>query len=255
MMQPRIISLVPSLSDTICTLGGQQQIIGCTSFCVRPANLHRTAAIVGGTKDPDVEQMRQIGADLVLVNEEENRLEDVRQIESFSEVHHTFPRSPRDVPSMLKKLGAAVRLGQTADLTAEKIQRKIDEIDLLPKIEQSFAYLIWKNPLMVVSSDTYISKALQMRGFRNVYENSPIRYPVSNFEQLQSLRPDIVFLSTEPYSFRRRDAMVLRQACPKLKRICKIDGQLFSWYGSYTSQCLNNLGVWDLEDLSGCKNY
>jgi iron complex transport system substrate-binding protein len=254
-MRPRIISLVPSLSETICALGGQQQIVGCTSFCVRPANLHRTAALVGGTKDPNIEQIRKLGADLVLVNEEENRIEDVRQIELFSKVHNTFPRSPRDVPSMLKKLGAVVKLERAADITADKIQRQIDEIDLLPKIEQSFAYLIWKEPLMVVSSDTYISKVLEMRGLRNVYETSSIRYPVSNFENLQSLNPDIVFLSTEPYSFRRRDAIFLRKACPDLNRIYKIDGQLFSWYGTYTSQCLNDLRIWRTEELSGCKNY
>ncbi len=51
----RVISLVPSLTHALATAGLTAKIVGCTQFCVEPPGLHRSAVLVGGTKDPNLE--------------------------------------------------------------------------------------------------------------------------------------------------------------------------------------------------------
>ena len=63
----RVVSLVPSATETLLALGVDADR-GCTRFCDYPAS-----TIVGGTKNPDVDAIVALGPDLVVVNDEENR--------------------------------------------------------------------------------------------------------------------------------------------------------------------------------------
>ena len=65
-MTPRVVSLVPSVTETLLAWGIQP--VACTRFCEQPSLHH-----VGGTKDPDVAAIADLGPDLVVVDEEENR--------------------------------------------------------------------------------------------------------------------------------------------------------------------------------------
>ena len=92
------------------------------------------------------------------------------------------------------------------------------------------AYLIWKDPYMTVGSDTFIHDMLTRCGYTNVFADS-VRYPVVSVEELKSRQCDLIFLSSEPYPFREKDAMELQAALGN-SRIRLVDGEFFSWYGS-----------------------
>ena len=66
---PRLVSLVPSATETLLALGAD--VVACTRFCEQPAARH-----VGGTKNPDVAAIVALAPDVVVVDEEENRRED-----------------------------------------------------------------------------------------------------------------------------------------------------------------------------------
>ena len=65
----RVASLVPSATESLRALGVEP--IACTRFCEQP-----DLPTVGGTKDPDVDAIVELGPDLVVLDEEENRRED-----------------------------------------------------------------------------------------------------------------------------------------------------------------------------------
>ena len=69
----KIISLVPCLTELLCELGLKDSIVGCTNYCVRPLGLHKTAKLIGGTKDPDIDLIRSLEPTHLVVNREENR--------------------------------------------------------------------------------------------------------------------------------------------------------------------------------------
>lgn len=70
---PGIISLVPSLTELLLDFGLKDQLLGRTRFCVEPENLVSEIPIIGGTKNPNIEHIEQLGPDLIIANKEENR--------------------------------------------------------------------------------------------------------------------------------------------------------------------------------------
>ncbi|MEC7231836.1 MAG: helical backbone metal receptor, partial [Planctomycetota bacterium] len=88
----RYVSLVPSLTETLFELGVGEAVVGATKFCVHPRPAVDAVPRVGGTKDPRVDRILALSPTLVLVNQEENRLEDVERLRAAGlEVHVTFP--------------------------------------------------------------------------------------------------------------------------------------------------------------------
>ena len=80
----RIVSLVPSITETIVHLGLADRLVGRTRYCVEPAGLVAAIEAVGGTKNPDCERIIQLAPDLVVVNKEENRREDFEALRRAS---------------------------------------------------------------------------------------------------------------------------------------------------------------------------
>ena len=68
----RIISLVPSLTETLYDLGLEDKIVGITKFCVHPFHLKSTKKIIGGTKKVHYEKIRLLKPDFIIANKEEN---------------------------------------------------------------------------------------------------------------------------------------------------------------------------------------
>jgi iron complex transport system substrate-binding protein len=240
----RIISLVPSLSDTIAHLGKRANIVGCTQFCVRPPDLHRTATIVGGTKDPNISLISDLVPDVIFVNTEENRAVDINACRKIAKTVETFPKSPLDVPEMILDIGRSIGAEGESQKLAHEVSDFIDRLNGQTLGERGrFIYLIWKNPYMVAGADTYISKMLSIAGFENVITSSE-RYPSMGLDEIRSLQPEVIFLSSEPYPFRKRDLPDFLDGWSVAPKIYKIDGQLLSWYGALTAPALQHFIEW-----------
>ena len=83
---------------------------------------------------------------------------------------------------------------------------------------------------MVAAGNTFINHLLEVFGVRNVFKNQT-RYPEINPETLAEIKPDFIFLSSEPYRFTEKHYEEFRSFSPSSKVIV-IDGEMFSWYGS-----------------------
>lgn len=225
----RIVSLVPSLTNTLHSLGLEDEVVGITRFCVHPDSWYRTKTRIGGTKDVHIDQVLQLQPDLVLANKEENVKE---QIDTLN---LQVPVWTSDISNMADTVHMIHSLGQLTGKTAEAAQ-------LVSGIETAFAslptpvrryrslYLIWRNPYMAAGGDTFIHQMLQAGGFDNVLANRD-RYPSLSNEEIQELKPELLFLSSEPYPFKAAHADELQQLLPQT-RILLVNGESFSWYGA-----------------------
>lgn len=236
-MNRRIISLVPSLSETLCDVGLRDQLVGCTNFCVEPRDLHRTATRVGGTKDFDVSLIRSLSPTHILCNQEENPREPILELAREIPTLVTFPKGPEDVPGMLRDIGRFL------ECETEKEAGAIESLLKAPKrhLSRRFLYLIWQNPYMIAGPDCYISRTLESLGWVNAYEGGE-RYPALDIEAMAACHADIILMSSEPYPFRRRDAERLKAQWPLAPRLARIDGQMLSWFGTRTRVALEQLG-------------
>jgi len=234
----RIVSLVPSLSETLCDLGWRDSLIGCTQFCVEPKDLHRSATRIGGTKTPDLDLIRSLCPTHILANQEENPREPVLELAKDIPTLVTFPRSPEDVPGMLRDIGRFLQASEKAEPWALAIEKALCKQRLGKS--RRFLYLIWQKPYMAAGPDTYISKTLEAIGWVNAF-SGPERYPTLDHDRMRACHPDIILLSSEPYPFRNRDAKRFLEEWPEAPELARIDGQLLSWFGTKTLKAIQLL--------------
>src|SRR3970040_754177 len=79
----RIVSLIPSITETLFALGAGPAVAGCTVYCTEPPEGVATKTRVGGQKNPKLNVIRELGADLVVANVEENVREHVETLRGW----------------------------------------------------------------------------------------------------------------------------------------------------------------------------
>jgi ABC-type Fe3+-hydroxamate transport system substrate-binding protein len=235
--QPRIVSLVPSITELVCELGLGGALVGRTGFCIHPRATVRHIPKVGGTKDVNLARIRELAPTHVIVNIDENAKPAVDELARF--VPHiivTHPLAPRDNLALYRLLGGIFGCAARARQLCGEFERVYAEVATacaaLPR--QTVLYLIWRKPWMTVARDTYISRTLAHAGWDTLPANAPVRYPELELDAEVLADCDHVLLSTEPYRFRERDVAAVRQLLPPDARcsVRLIDGEMTSWYGN-----------------------
>ena len=226
----RIVSLVPSQTELLFDLGLADQIVGLTKFCVHPAGAVKSKTKVGGTKKVDIELIRSLKPDLIIGNKEENeRL----QIETLM---REFPVWMSDITTLKESLDMIIAIGEMTgcpekgNAIAKRIENEFLSLSLLNRDQRlRVTYFIWKNPYMVAGADTFIDDLLSRAGWENAVKHS--RYPELSRDAIADAKPNLIFLSSEPYPFREKHIAEFSEICPAAK-VVVVDGEMFSWYGS-----------------------
>ena len=216
----RVVSLVPSLTEAIAT-SAPDLLVGATDWCTHPADLD--VARVRGTKNPDLAAIRALSPDLVVANKEENRELDVRRlrdagvtvwvtrIETVSEA----------LDSMTRLFAEALGLAEP-DWLVES--RRLWSAPAPPRA--SVAVPIWRDPWMVVGTETYTHDLLARAGLTNALADHDGRYPTVEVGDIEDAHPDVVLLPDEPYVFTADDGPEAFTVPTRL-----VSGRLLTWYG------------------------
>ncbi|MBU0638172.1 MAG: ABC transporter substrate-binding protein [Planctomycetes bacterium] len=242
----RIISLCPSLTETLFTLGLGDRIVGRTDFCVEPTRAVSAVPTVGGPKNIDVKRVGRLNPDLIIAAKEENTEATVASLATRLPVYVV------EVTDVASTLRAISNLGELTDRTSAAgelvaaIRCAIGK--LRPRTRRRVAYLVWRAPYRAVGAETYIHALLYECGFENVCARLAGRYPELSLAALRELAPEYVLLGSEPYPFTDNHVGELVAELPTSKVMC-VDGQMFGWYGSrlllaadYLSNFIGQLG-------------
>ncbi|HXW82778.1 MAG TPA: helical backbone metal receptor, partial [Candidatus Binataceae bacterium] len=246
----RVVSLVPSWSETLFALGLSSEIVGVTRFCVSPALRVASIPKIGGTKNPDLRAIIDLAPELVIANAEENRREDVERLrEAAIPVFVTYPRTIPAAVDCLLRMGRALGRDAEAAALAKEITLTVSsveaEVGVWSRLRLRVFCPIWKKPWMSFNADTYAHDVLRMMGFANVFAAAGERYPTTTLEQALELRPDLVLLPDEPYVFGDRDVEELRTILPPAlaRRVLIISGRDLHWYGAHMVAGLKSLAA------------
>lgn len=230
----KVVSLVPSITEALFDLGlTENEVVGRTKFCIHPGEKVKNVAIIGGTKNINIEKIRALQPDLILANKEENIKEQVEALMDDFKVIVTNVETIEDNYYLLKTLGKTFHKEDKAQLFNLKIYEVLNQAKINTNIK--VAYLIWKNPYMTIGSDTFIHKILTEIGFENIFKDRT-RYPEIQAEDLAEA--DIIMLSSEPFPFKEKHIEEFRELYPD-KKIMTVDGEAFSWYGTHIAKCEN----------------
>lgn len=242
----RVVSLCPSITETLVAIGGLKRLAAATRYCVRPKGMLWGLPRIGGTKDPDVARILALKPDLVFANQEENRIEDVRALEGAGvEVDVTFPRTVSEVPASIRRWGS--RMGEGSEDEAEALARRIEgELKAVesepPGAPFLYAYWIWKDPWMTISDDTYVADLLGLAGGVNVFGREAERYPTTTAQESLERGADVHLFPSEPFPFRREkhEAMTAEYFGKERVRLF-VNGDDYCWHGVRTLDGLKGI--------------
>ena len=222
----RIISLVPSQTELLVDLGLEEKIVGVTKFCIHPKHLRKSKAIVGGTKNYRLEVIDSLKPDLIIGNKEENDREGIEKIAEKYPVWMSDIVTLEDSFRMISDIGLLTGTDAKATFLNERLKESFQKP--VPKLGNCL-YLIWENPHLVAGKNTFIDSMLALAGFENLMQLD--RYPEIDEKKLIELSPDFLLLSSEPFPFKEKHELAFQKLLPKTRTL-RVDGELFSWYGS-----------------------
>ncbi len=244
----RVISLVPSLTEAVA-LSVPGVLIGVTDWCTHPADLDAQGVVrLGGTKNPNLDAIADLGADLVIANEEENREPDLAELRRRGVP--LYVTDIRTVDQALSSIDRLLRLFVQDEHDGEVDIAWLDEADAAwadppqypptPGGGRPRAIVpIWRRPWMALGSDTYAGDVLRRLGIDNLLAESPERYPRFDPADPALGDPDLVVLPDEPYAFSATDG-------PEAfgQRPCAlVDGRSLTWYGPAMVQAPGRLAA------------
>lgn len=228
----RIISLVPSQTELLFDLGLDTEVIGITKFCIHPESKFKEKTKIGGTKKLNLDLIRSLEPDLIIGNKEENEKLQIEELMNEFPVWMSDIYDLEDAKKTISQIGELVDREPEAAYLNHLIHAGFNDLQTLAlqnNLSKRVAYLIWKKPYMFAGKDTFINHILALNGLSNVIKES--RYPEMDLAALDLLKPELVFLSSEPYPFNEKHLEEVRAVLPEAK-VMLVDGEMFSWYGS-----------------------
>jgi len=193
----RVVSLAPSLTESIYALGMDELLVGDTDYCDYPPaamNKHK----VGGAVNPSLEEIAALKPDVVLVTKSLNRLETVQQLERLGiAAYATDPHSIDEIRSSVHRLAGV--MGNSAAGEALDNGLLQQETSLRERLQNVAAkrvlFIVWTDPLISVGKHTFIADALEHAGAVSIVESSQ-DWPQMSLEEMVRLQPEfLVFAS------------------------------------------------------------
>lgn len=249
----RIVSLVPSLTELVFTLGLGEHVVGRTGFCVHPQPAVRAVPKLGGTKDVDLDALKALAPSHVLMNIDENERETYEAIERLvPHVIVTHPIEVEDNLGLYRLLGGVFGREAMAETLCQALQAELLACARGNWPWQRALYLIWREPWMTVGAQTYIARMLAQVRWIACAPGDDRRYPTVDFARFGPDRFDRVLLASEPFRFQPAHVAELGRA-PELggRPVSLIDGEMTSWYGSRAIDGLRYLRTYRAQLESG----
>jgi len=195
----RVVSLAPSLTETVYAVGAGDRVVGVTQYCDFPPEA-ASKPKVGGIYNPNLEAILSLEPDLVLATTEGNREEHIRELERLR--LPVYVVRPVDFASVLESIERVGRLlGRAAETErlvaglrrdAEGIERRLRGLRR-PRV----LYVVWGSPLVVPGRDTLITDLIRRAGGESVSGEAPLAYPRLSLEEALVRRPERVVLARQ----------------------------------------------------------
>ncbi|MFQ5943341.1 MAG: helical backbone metal receptor [Anaerolineales bacterium] len=272
----RVVSLIPSMTESLFDLEVGDKVVGVTDACTPPEEEQLRLQRVGGTKKPNLEAVRILRPDLVIANQEENSEDSIQALdEAGLTVWLTFPKSTLDALDLLWTIIKVFKLGDQTS-RVETLARTLDWTEKATTARLSIPTFvpIWQGEkegigpwLMTFNYQTYASDVLAKVGGLNIFAGRKRRYPLEadlgtaqseepgdrdtryprvTIEEVVEAQPDVILLPNEPYAFDESHKSQIEEwlaDTPAVQsgRVHLIDGSLLTWYGTRLARAVSEL--------------
>lgn len=275
----KVVSLVPSITESLFDLGLGSSVTGITDYCIHPADQLQGIPRLGGPKNPDLERIIDLNPDLVYANQEENPPKIVEGlVDAGIPVWLTFPQTVTEAMEVLWTI-VAIYHARTAAMRLNTLQWGVDWASASAGEIQPWRYFcpIWQSQpsadpsipdwWMTFNQHTYMADLLSHFGGVNIFAergrlypleadlgkapaepalSRDTRYPRVTAAEISAAAPDVILLPTEPYPYAQEDIQAFARYFPGApaihnRRILLLDGSLLTWHGTRLGKALNEI--------------
>ena len=200
----RIVSLAPSLTETVYALGLQDRLVGDTEYCDFPPDA-RNKPKVGDVLNPSIETIASLHPDVVLVVKGLNRLETVHALEmlGISSYGTADPHSVDAILSSTQRLADILGTPEAGASLANQLQHRLADVHQRVALlsPRRVLFVVWTEPLISIGKNTFIADAIQKAGGVSVVDSSQ-SWPQMNLEEVVKLQPEfLVFAEAHSMNF------------------------------------------------------
>jgi iron complex transport system substrate-binding protein len=194
----RIISLVPSATEILFTIGAQGRLVGRTDFCDYPAEARRKPS-VGSMLAPSLEGIVALKPDLVVATPAGNRHETFDQLGMLNiPVFLVNPLTVSDVMDVIGRLGRLTERAEAADRTVAAMRERIETVTtrVSGRPRPRVLYVLWPDPLIVPGRGALISELIALAGGDSVTADGGQGYPRYSMEAALARDPEVIVLAS-----------------------------------------------------------
>lgn len=197
--EERIVSLSPALTELVCYLGCEKELIGRSDVCNYPESI-RKIPVAGRFADPNVEKIISMKPTIVITND----LINPNLCKTF-EKHgiKTFMLKCRNIQEYrdcVRTLSAALKVREAGEKEIARIDSEVlKKRSILPL---KVLWVIWDSPLMIAGQNSLPDELIRLAGAENVGKNVPQAYFKCSFDWLLEQKIDIIIWSASPRGWR-----------------------------------------------------
>jgi len=193
----RIVSLVPSVTESAFALGGEARIVGVSDFCDWPPAA-RAKPRVGGMVNPSLETLVALKPDLVVGTDEGNREETFVQLQRLGiPVYIVHAHRLTEMYDLIARVGALTGRRDAVGPLVTGIQRRIDAVRAAVKARPAprVLYVLWPDPLLVPGRDSHLTEMIELAGGRSITAGEPVSYVRFSIEAAVARAPEVIVLA------------------------------------------------------------
>lgn len=193
----RIVSLAPSLTETLYAVGAGDAVVGVTDYANYPPEVKMKPSVGGGI-NPNMEMIVTLKPDLVVISADANRWDTLTQLEQLQiPVYGVKPRGVAGVFTSIAKIGEVVGRQHEAERVITEMRRRMATVS--QRVENrprpKVLYAVWIDPLVVAGQQTVIHDLIQIAGGINVVREPG--FPRYSLEEVFVDAPDVIVLALD----------------------------------------------------------
>ena len=208
----RIVSLAPSLTETVYALGVQERLVGDTDYCDYPPDAQKKTK-VGGAINPSLEQVVALHPDLVLVTKGLNRIETVNALDNLGvSSYATDPHTVQEIISSTERLAGVLGAPEAGAALGADLQRHLAELQqrLSGLPPRRVLFIVWSDPLISVGKGTFIADAMRLAGATSIVDSAQ-DWPHMSLEEVVRLQPEFLVFAASHSDSGQNDFDVLAE--------------------------------------------
>jgi len=233
----RIVSLVPSVTETAFTIGAQDRLVGVTDFCDHPAAARQKPS-VGGMISPSLEGIVALRPDVVVATPAGNRHETFDQLNRLKiPIYLVNPVSVHDVLDLIARLGRLTDRAEEADREATRLRERIRAVSarVAGRPRPRVLYVLWPDPLIVPARGALVSELIALGGGDSVTTDGGPGYPRYSLEAALARNPEVILIASHDATrsplVRAKWERFTEVPAVSAGRLHTVDGNLMHRYG------------------------